>query len=199
MESQDWQNAIPTLIMLVVLVSSIILRRDISFKKMAIYLGLWSAVASVVVVVFVYRFELMEVKERVISGLNPRSARKAGNKLVIAASLDGHFHINTSINAKSVAFLVDTGASDLMLTLSDAKKIGIDPKKLSFNKIYQTANGKSFGASVILDSVIISGVEIQKVHASISNSDMGTSLLGMSFLRKFKRYEVYQDRMILEF
>jgi predicted aspartyl protease len=35
------------------------------------------------------------------------------------------------------------------------------------------------------------------VPASVNSAEMGTSLLGMSFLRRFKKYEFYRDKLIL--
>jgi predicted aspartyl protease len=34
---------------------------------------------------------------------------------------------------------------------------------------------------------------------SINSGDMGTSLLGMSFLQRFEKYEFYQDRLVLTY
>ena len=93
--------------------------------------------------------------------------------------------------------MIDTGASDLVLSLKDAKKVGIDVRKLNFNKRYQTANGVTYGASVSLDQVEFGGVKFGNIPASVNNSQMGTSLLGMSFLRNFKKYEFYRDKLIL--
>jgi aspartyl protease family protein len=95
--------------------------------------------------------------------------------------------------------MIDTGASDIMLSISDAKKIGINTNNLIFNRPYQTANGRSFGASIKLKEVEISGIKFKDIYASVNEGDMGVALLGMSFLRRFSKYEFFQDRLVLTF
>ena len=43
----------------------------------------------------------------------------------------------------------------------------------------------------------ISGIKFRDVKASVTQGEMGVNLLGMSFLRRFDKYEFYQDRLIL--
>ena len=116
---------------------------------------------------------------------------------MINLSQDGHFYLNVKINNVPVRFMIDTGASDIVLNLDEAKRVGIDVKKLRFDKTYQTANGKSFGAMVVLDEITVADVIFRKVSASVNSAEMGTSLLGMRFLRQFKKYEFYQDKLVL--
>ena len=129
----------------------------------------------------------------------PSSARDIGGKIVINLSQDDHFYLNTKINGKSVRFLVDTGASDVVLNLRDARKIGVDVNRLRFNKVYNTANGVVRGASIVLRRLEFAGIEFYDVNASVNAADLDVSLLGMSFLQKFDKYEVYQDKLILHY
>ena len=63
--------------------------------------------------------------------------------------------------------MIDTGASDIVLGMQEAKKIGINPKNLIFNKRYQTANGEVFGASIRLNEIEVGGVKFYDMPASI--------------------------------
>jgi hypothetical protein len=78
-----------------------------------------------------------------------------------------------------------------------ALKLGYDLRKINYNKIFQTANGQSYGASIYFDEVDVSGVKFYNVQASITNSDLVIPLLGMSFLQKFYKYEFFRDKLIL--
>ena len=198
MQESDYQNFIYLALLLVLLVSSLLSRRDLDFKKVLKYLAAWAAVGFVVVALYAYRFEFSDFKSRIAGELNPAKARvgKEG-ELIINLAQDGHFYLNTKINGAPIRFMIDTGASDLVLSIADAKKVGIDVKNLNFNKVYQTANGKSFGASIVLEEVEVANVKFVKVGASVNNAPMGVSLLGMSFLRQFRKYEFYQDRLVL--
>ena len=97
-----------------------------------------------------------------------------------------------------IKFLIDTGASDVVLNPSDAVRLGFNLKQLSFDKIYNTANGIVRGAPVKLGRVKIGPIEITNVRASVNGADMVTSLLGMSFLSRIGGYEVVGDRLTLK-
>lgn len=93
--------------------------------------------------------------------------------------------------------MVDTGASDINLSLSDAKKVGIDVDNLSSFRRYQTANGTIVSGLARVKTIQVADITFKDVGVSVNNRDMGTSLLGMSFLRRFEKYEFYEDRLIL--
>ena len=96
-----------------------------------------------------------------------------------------------------IRFLVDTGASDVVLSPSDARKLGFDPDHLKFTRPYNTANGVVWGASVTLNRVAIGPVALDGVAASVNGAAMGQSLLGMSFLGRLSGYAVENGRMTL--
>ena len=196
--SGDWQNFASLSIILAMLISGLLTRRDLPLSKIIKYLGIWSVVGLATIVIYSYRFEFSDFKNRILGEINPSAVRinKSG-ELEIALSQDGHFYIDLKINGTAMHFMIDTGASDIVISLAEAKRIGINPKKLNFNKPYQTANGKTWGATVMLDQIEVGDVIFHDVAASVNNAEMGTSLLGMSFLRKFKKYEFYRDRLIL--
>ena len=55
------------------------------------------------------------------------------------------------------------------------------------------------GAIVNLAKIEVAGVIFKGIPATINNSDLNISLLGMSFLNRFKKYEFYQDKLILTY
>ncbi len=191
-------NILYLIILLSFILGGLFFRKDMSFKKVIKYTLIWFLIAVICIILYSYRFEFKELKQRVISEINPSSIRNNNaGQIIINVSQNNHFFANLEINGVNVRFMIDTGASDVVLSLADAKKIGINPKNLFFNKPYQTANGVTYGANIMLNKVRFGNILMRNINASINNADMGTSLLGMSFLRKFKRYEFYQDRLIL--
>ena len=62
---------------------------------------------------------------------------------------------------------------------------------------WKTANGYINSGLAIVDEVELSGIKFKNVTVAVNNNDMGTSLLGISFLKRFERYEFYQDRLVL--
>ena len=108
------------------------------------------------------------------------------NTIAFKKSNDGHFYIVTKINNATIIFLVDTGASDVVLTRSDAQKIGIDIRSLNYTRVYNTANGRVYAAPIMLGAIKIKNLEVHNIRASVSSSDaLGQSLLGMSLLEHF--------------
>jgi aspartyl protease family protein len=108
----------------------------------------------------------------------------AGNSYEFKKALDGHFHIIANINNVPVEFLVDTGATDVTLSMADAVKAGIDPATLNYTKIYNTANGQIKGAEVKVN-VAIETVVFPDFAVTVNSATMDKSLMGMALLSKF--------------
>jgi aspartyl protease family protein len=65
--------------------------------------------------------------------------------------------------------------------------------------VVSTANGKINAAPATLDRVEAGGITIYDVPALVLPDEvLSTSLLGMSFLSRLKRYEVANERLVLE-
>lgn len=195
----DNQSLVYLLILLGFLLMSLFFRREMKFTKALKYLAAWGFIAIIMVALYAYRFEFSDFKNRILGEINPQKPIGQNGKIIINIAQDKHFYLNAKINGKTIRFMIDTGASDIVLNLNDAKEIGINVERLSFNKPYQTANGVIFGASTVVEEIEIAGVKFYGVKASVNKANLGVSLLGMSFLREFKRYEFYQDKLILEF
>jgi clan AA aspartic protease (TIGR02281 family) len=116
---------------------------------------------------------------------------------VIEAGPGGHYVIEASVNGAPVTFLVDTGASDIVLTLDDARRIGLQPSALDYTQRFATANGEVRGAPVVLRELRIGQLRLFNVDASVNQAPLGISLLGMDFLEQLSSYEVERGRLIL--
>lgn len=198
MENNDLSQIVYLVILILIMSYGMINRKEMSLKKIVKYFLIWSLIGLIIIALYAYRFEFNNFKERISGEINPTSAQlNQQGQLIINISADSHFYVKILINKKPILFMVDTGASDIVLNLQDAIKIGINPKNLIFNRQFQTANGRVLGASIILKEVEISGIKFKDVKASVTNGEMGVNLLGMSFLRRFGKYEFYQDRLIL--
>jgi len=198
MENNDLSQIVYLVILILIMSYGMINRKEMSLKKIVKYFLIWSLIGLIIIALYAYRFEFNNFKERISGEINPTSAQlNQQGQLIINISDDSHFYVKILINKKPILFMVDTGASDIVLNLQDAIKIGINPKNLIFNRQFQTANGRVLGASIILKEVEISGIKFRDVKASVTQGEMGVNLLGMSFLRRFDKYEFYQDRLIL--
>ncbi|WP_114964486.1 retropepsin-like aspartic protease family protein [Alkalilacustris brevis] len=110
---------------------------------------------------------------------------------------DGHYYITLEIEGEPVRFVVDTGATDMVISHDDARRIGLDPDTLSYTGRAQTANGVVRTARVTLDRVSLGGIVDRNVTAWVNEGELGLSLLGMSYLQRFARIEIERDRLLL--
>lgn len=118
-------------------------------------------------------------------------------EITVPAAPDGHFYLTLDINGAPVRFVVDTGATDMVLTKADAARAGLDLGQVQFWGQAMTANGAVRVAPVTLDQVTLAGVTDRNVPASVNEGEMGGSLLGMSYLRRFARIEIAAGQMFL--
>jgi aspartyl protease family protein len=120
-----------------------------------------------------------------------------GEEIVIRAGPSGHFIADADVNGQEMRFLVDTGASIVMLTPDDADLLGFNLYDDDYSQVFQTPNGVLRGAPVILDDVQIGPIALSDVHATVAEVPSAISLLGMSFLRRLDGYEVRNGELVL--
>ncbi len=122
----------------------------------------------------------------------------SGDTIAIPRAIDGHFYADLKVNGQKTTFVVDTGASDIVLAPQDAEKAGLDPATLRYIGRAQTANGEVRTAGVTLNTLEFAGFMDKDVRASVNESGMDISLLGMSYLRRFQRFEIVGDELRLQ-
>ena len=110
---------------------------------------------------------------------------------------DGHYHIDAQVNGTPVRFVLDTGASMIVLTKADAVRAGIDPDALAYTGRAMTANGEVRTAPVKLDSMSIGPIADASVRAVVNDGEMDTSLMGMSYLQRWGRIEIADNTLTL--
>ena len=98
---------------------------------------------------------------------------------------DGHFYINANLNSQTIRFMVDTGASDMIIGIQDAQRIGIDPTLLAFDKLFYTANGDVSMAKTRISRLHIGTTYLENVDIMVSSSDVEIPLMGMRILKNF--------------
>jgi len=167
------------------------------------HLLIWLVIVLVLVTAHVYRLELQDAASRVTAGLVPgigHTARSGDGELrvTITRSLGGQFSALGSVNGAAVEFVVDTGASQVVLTRADAVAAGIDIARLVDSVTVTTANGRTRAAPVRLDNLDIAGIRRSRIRALVAQDGaLETSLLGMNFLETLASFEFRGDRLVL--
>jgi aspartyl protease family protein len=109
-----------------------------------------------------------------------------GDRVTLAADSRGHFVTTGMVNGTSLRFLVDTGATSIVLSSADARRIGIN-YLAGTRSFTQTANGTVQVYNVKLDSVRVGDITVNNVDASVIEGDkLPIALLGMSFLNRME-------------
>jgi len=199
LRDQDRQiNLVYYVLWLVVLLPSLLLARRYSARTMLRDAAGWLAILAVIAVAYSFRGEMQRVWERVAAEVLPHRGTVTDERAIaFRAAQDGHFHVEALVDGVRVQFLVDTGASDVVLNESDARRLGFDIANLSFHRVYRTANGQILGAPVTLGEVRIGPIALPQVRASVNRGEMGRSLLGMSFLGRLGGYGVADGTLTL--
>ncbi|WGI20758.1 TIGR02281 family clan AA aspartic protease [Amylibacter sp. IMCC11727] len=128
----------------------------------------------------------------------PSRAVQNGDAFEIVRGADRHFHLTLKVNGQNIRFIVDTGASDIVLTREDAARVGIDVDNLAYLGRASTANGVVATASTVLDQIQLGDVVDRNVRASVNGGEMFGSLLGMAYLNRFSEISIRGDRLILK-
>ena len=125
------------------------------------------------------------------TGNGPKAVR-------IRRNLQGQYVARGGINHSATEFLVDTGAAVVVLRQTDAEKAGIDISALTFSVPVETANGTAYAAPVRIRSLSIGPIQIDGMEALVAApGSLNESLLGISFLRRLRSYELAGDFMTL--
>ena len=106
--------------------------------------------------------------------------QRAGPSMLVVALVNG---------VHRVPFLIDTGATDVLIPRSVAQRIGLEVGPETRTKRYATANGMVEHPVVMLDSVDLGGAVAREVPASIG-PELEFGLLGLSY---FNRFDTHVD------
>ena len=151
----------------------------------------WALIFVMVIIAYGFRDVLREQ-------LFPAAmVQTSGDTIELRRGSDGHFHATLEVNGEPVRFMVDTGASGIVLSRRDAENLGIDPDGLAYLGTAQTANGRVATAGVRLGLVRLGSFTDTNVPAMVTEGGLGTSLLGMSYLDRFANIAISGDTMTL--
>lgn len=126
----------------------------------------------------------------------PRSAVVAADgALVIPRAADGHFRVAGTVNGQPMMFMVDTGASTVVVTEALAQRAGLsggEPTR------FHTANGVRQGRMTTAQSVAVRSFAMSAVRVGVgySGKSVDDALLGQNFLQHFD-VQMLRDRMVL--
>ncbi len=193
----EWSYVVRTVLVL----SAIVVGIAASNRRLTSMAGdtaIWLVVGLVLIAGYGYRFELQGIRDRVFGELMPSQGQSREDGTVsFKRSSDGHFRMNAVVNGQAMRFLVDTGASSVVLNQADAARLDFDPAKLDYTTEFTTANGITRGAPIRLDQIRIGPLRFDDVPASVNQGELQESLLGMRLLERLSKIEISADTLTI--
>ncbi|MEQ8401546.1 MAG: TIGR02281 family clan AA aspartic protease [Roseovarius sp.] len=118
-------------------------------------------------------------------------------RIELPRAADGHYYLTADVNGQPIRFVVDTGASQIVLTKADAEAAGLATEELSFVGRAFTANGEVRTAPVRLERVEVGPLVDEDVRAVVNEGELDQSLLGMEYLQRFTSVEITNGTLVL--
>ena len=124
-------------------------------------------------------------------------------KIIEMVEVNGIYQIPCKVNGVPMNFIFDTGASDVTISLTEAKFL-IKQKLLTKEDFIDTinfkiANGEIIeGTKIILKSIDIDGIILENVSATIINKQNSPLLLGQSAISKLGQYTINENNLIIQ-
>lgn len=113
-------------------------------------------------------------------------AASSRESATLTADTRGHFTVDGQINGGPVRFLLDTGATAVVLSSNEAERLGVDYLR-GAPSLVSTANGAAPAYRVKLDTVRVGDIVVNNVDGLVMVGNvLPIALLGMSFLNRME-------------
>ncbi|MEQ1547080.1 MAG: retropepsin-like aspartic protease [Chakrabartia sp.] len=132
---------------------------------------------------------------RIETGAMRDVAANSRDAEILRAS-DGLFYVTADVDGTPIRFVVDTGATVVVLTPADARKIGIMPKSGDRRAHIQTAAGSTSMQWTKISRIKIAGQSAYNIDSAIVRDGLKVSLLGQNFLSEMGSVTLHKDRML---
>lgn len=154
--------------------------------------------AAIWVLIFLGAIAIAGMWEDIRGTVRPmQTVLEDGSRIEIPRSNDGHYYATLNLNGADIEFVVDTGASEIVLSKDDAQRAGLDPENLAYWGRAMTANGEVRIAPVWIEEITLGGFTDTDVRATVNEGEMPQSLLGMSYLQRYAQITIAGNRLIL--
>lgn len=184
--------------MLVLVSSGVVLGRRFRGRESLRNVLIWCGIFAILIVGYTLRDDFAQLGNKVLGDLIPDRAVQTGpHELTLTADQDDSFYTSGTINGARAEFLIDTGASSVVLSPADAERAGIDLSSVDYTNRFESAHGEGRGASFVVERLTIGPIELHHVPVVINQSPMRTSLLGLTFLRRLDSFEMRGRKLML--
>jgi len=194
----EWMEAFRLFGLLALVSSGLVAAGRIDLGVAARNVATWVAIFALVFLGYAFRGDLLSVGLRARSALIPAYAvADSPHSMVIGRGEGNGFYVMGEVDGAPVRFVVDTGASDIVLSPQDAARAGLLPPSTKYSRPSETANGVGYGAPMDVRSLEVGPIRLANVRVFVNQAPMSASLLGMTFLDRLDSFEVRGDQLFL--
>ncbi|TYC63248.1 TIGR02281 family clan AA aspartic protease [Rhodobacterales bacterium] len=159
----------------------------------------WGGLCALLVIGYTFRTDLVQAGYRVLGALAPGLAvTQTDGSILIVRDASGHFVLDGKTNGSRTHFLLDTGASAVVLTNEDARRAGYRDQDLSFTVPVSTANGRALVAPVKIDTLTFGDHTLRDIRGFVAREGaLDSSLFGMTALDRLQGWRIEGDQLIM--
>ena len=185
------------LVGVLVLVTSALLVRRITFGQGLKMFAGWVLIFLAAFVAFTLKDDFMALGKRVLAESRGEGAVVAvGRELRIRKAMDGHFWVNGELNGHKVRFLVDSGATVTSISSATARLADIEPGS-GLPAVVQTANGTVSVQRARAERLKVGSIERRDLAVHVSEAFGPMNVLGMNFLSSLSSWGVEGQWLVL--
>ena len=142
-----------------------------------------------------YRREVAAALHELTAWIDPG---KSGDRAIrIKADARGHYRLHGRLNGVEVRFLVDTGATNVVLNRAAAQQLGFT--QLKFDTPSSTANGIVLNARAKLKTLAIKSFIVRDFPVLVGGGELDELVLGMTWIHLFDSVEIKGGVMTLRY
>lgn len=109
----------------------------------------------------------------------------------IMQKIGNHFYTDAYVNDVRISFMLDSGASMVVLTKQAAQKAGINVDKINNRILLSTANGEKLEKVTYVKEIRLGNIIATNIRVAISEEGLDENLLGQNFMSEVsKKVEV---------
>ena len=158
----------------------------------------WCGIILLIAIGYGFRHELADAGNRVLAVFVPSHGYSSSPETIsFSAAADGHYWVNARVDGVGFRFMVDTGATTVVLSKADVRRLGIDPASLRYERTVHTANGATKAAAIRLRELAIGPIVVTDVPALVNATPLSEPLLGMRLLERLSSVEIKNGTLTL--
>lgn len=183
---------------MLIFVGSALAARRIPFATAWKLALLWIAIFGALFVGFAFREDLGFVAQRLRAAIDPETGVVSGETLRIPMSDDGHFWVRGTVNGVEQRFLVDSGATTVVLSGKAVRAAGIAPDDDEFAVLIRTANGNVAANRIKVGRLEVGPIAREDITAVTAPEFGDVNVLGMNFLSTLSGWGVEGRTLVLK-